>query len=106
MAGRVGLASLRPCPAHGVVNYTLNGGMMINGIGLVPGTEIEDASAAARPAVAAAENFSPLEPGNKNLLLGVGNAERLPIHLGLFQFDATVNPFGDGVAGIYRPNAF
>src|SRR5437763_995208 len=68
--------SLRTRPSDRVVNDALNLGVVINGIKFVARAEVKDPPAAAGPAIAAAENFSALEPRNEDLFIRRRNAER------------------------------
>ena len=69
------------------------------------GTEIKNPPAAARPAIAAAENFPALEPRNEHLLVGSRNPERFAVTLGVLQFNKPVDPASNRMTGVYDSNA-
>lgn len=103
--GCVGGTALRRSPTDSVGDHPLDLWMMIDRITFVTGAEIKDASAATAPCAAAAEDFTALEPGNENEIVGCGDAERFAIHFALFEFDAVVDAIGDGMTGVDDPDS-
>src|SRR6266516_1657175 len=92
-------------PENRVVNDALDQRVVVNRVGFVPGAEVKNASAAARPAISAAENFPALEPRNEHLLVGRRNSERFAVTLRVLQFNKPVDPAGNRMTGVYDPNA-
>src|ERR1039458_9172366 len=67
--GHVRLLPLRPRPEDRVVDNALNERVVVDGIRLVAPTKIENAPAAARPAVPAAKDFAAFKPRDEDLLI-------------------------------------
>jgi len=96
---------LRLRPANAVGDHALDIGMMVDGIHLMAWAEVEDATEAACPSCAAAEDFAALEPRHKDQFVRCWNAKGLSIHFGVFDLDAVADACGDGVAWIDHPDA-
>src|SRR5207245_8368053 len=78
---------------------------VINRIGFMAGAEIEDSTASPDPAIAAAEYFASLEPGDEDLLIRRRDSERFAVTLRVLQFNETFNTLCDRMARIDHPDA-
>ncbi|GAB1361854.1 hypothetical protein MASR1M32_10900 [Rhodobacter sp.] len=90
-------------PADGVGDHALDIGVVIGRVGLVPRPEVEQAAGAAFVGDARAEHLAALEPRHEDGLHRVGDAERLAIHLFVFQFEVVGQAGGDGMAARGQP---
>src|SRR5262245_56088151 len=70
---------------------------------LVAGAEVEDASRAAGPAAAGAEDFAAAEAGDEHGLLGLGDVEELAVHFLAPNDEVIVDALHAGVAGPRDP---
>src|SRR5262249_12916409 len=71
----------RICPGDGVRDDSAHFRLMVDGIGLVAGTEVEDAPLPAREAAAGAEDFAACEGREKHQFVGLRNIEVFAVHL-------------------------
>src|SRR6478609_6517802 len=68
------------CPADPVPQYSANVGMVVNGIFLVAGGEIEQFAQSPSIGDAAAEDLTAGERADEDELVGGGDVEELPVH--------------------------
>src|SRR5687768_12964982 len=87
----------RGAPADAIFDHLEDIGVVVGGIGLVSGAEVEDPAGAALPGDAAAEDLSAGEPAREDNILGGGDVEVLAVHLLGVDDELVVDPFGNGV---------
>src|SRR5437879_11360429 len=92
MSRHIRRGALRARPMNRVSDHPLDQRMMINGIRFVARAEIKNPSAAAHPAISAAEDLAAFEPRNEDLLIGRRDTEWFAVTFGVFQFDEPVDP--------------
>src|SRR6056297_2645873 len=100
----VGIGALgRRGPADGVVEHRLDVLAVIDGVGLVARSEVEELPAAPAVATARAEHLTALEPRGEDEAVRFRNAERLAVGLGRLDDDRVAQAVDDGVAGVRDP---
>jgi hypothetical protein len=90
-------------PAHGVAQHQLHLRLVVGGVGLVAGAEVENFAVAAFVATAGAEDFAALEPGDEDDVLRCGDGEGFAIHFFVGNFEIRAQAAGDWVAGVADP---
>src|SRR5262245_10419535 len=75
-------------------------------MGLVPGAEIEDPTASAYVATAAAEDLAAGEPAHQDKSIRLGHVEVLPVHLLVLDDEALPEARGDLMRRIDDPDPF
>ena len=83
-------------PADTVLNYTADVGVIEASALLVTGLEVEYLTESSEVAAAGTENVTLLKPAGKELHIGLGNKERLAVHL-FKQLEMLGNTLGNGV---------
>src|SRR3954470_12000134 len=94
------------CPACGIRDHPTDEWMMVRGVRLVAGSEVEDAATPALVAAAAPEDFATLEPADEDEPVGGRHVEVLAVHLLVVEDERLGQTGGDGMAGIDDPDAF
>src|SRR5699024_4614788 len=92
------------CPPDAVGDHTAHVPVVVDGIVLVTGAEVEDLPLAAAEGAAGAEHLSPAEGGDEHELVGDGDVEVLAVHLLLVDHDRVGHALGDRVGGVHRPH--
>ena len=100
------ITAIGRCPINGVANDRLNVGNMICRICLVTGLEIENFSISATECRAAAERLAALVPADEYQMLGLGDTERLGVHLLVRNFNISAESAADRVRRIADPQTF
>src|SRR6185295_10004606 len=97
--------ALRRSPVLGVAQHLPNDRMIIDRVGLVAGTKVEDFPVSSLPRATAAEDFAALKPGDEDNFIRRRNGERLAIHLGIFNLETFIDAAGDRMPGIANPES-
>src|SRR5829696_6144039 len=97
-----GFARRRGGPVDGVPNRVPHVGIVVRGVGLVAGAEVEDPAAPPLVAAAAPENLPSSEPAHEDELLGWRYVEGLAVHL-LLQLDVLPQTLDYRVPWCYHP---
>src|SRR5664279_4086279 len=98
-------AVCRRCPIDGVGEHLANFLLMVDRVGFVTGTAVEDFALPAIVAAAAAEDVAAFEPTDEDERVWLWDAERLAIHFGVRDFKVIAQAFGNRVSGIDDPDA-
>ena len=97
LASRLGIHGIGGSrPADTVLNYTADVGVIEASALLVTGLEVEYLTQTSEVAAAGTENVTLLKPAGKELHIGLGNKERLAVHL-FKQLEMLGNTLGNGV---------
>src|SRR5687768_9921603 len=75
-------------PVRGVADDAEDRRVVVGGMRLVAGAEVDDAAVTAPPRAEGAEHLAALEPGDHERLVGGGDVEPLAVHLLVGQLDA------------------
>jgi hypothetical protein len=89
--------------ANGVTDNGLYVLVVIGGIGLVAGLEVEDLTVASLIETSGTEYLAGLVSTDEEKLLGLGNTKRLAVHFLMLKEDELVNALCNGVRGIDNP---
>src|SRR3712207_5951375 len=89
-------------PADGVPHDALHVRVVVGGVLLVAGPEVEDPAEPAPVAEPAPENLAPAEPADEDELVRLGHVEVLAVHL-LFQLYVLPDALRYRVAGRHHP---
>ena len=95
---------LRRGPADGVGEHALDRRMVVHGIVLVAGAEVEDPAGAAAEAAAAAEDLAAGERADEDELVGRRDVEVLAVHLLGVELDRLRDAGGDRVRRVDAPH--
>src|SRR5699024_5089841 len=87
----------RTGPVDAVGDHAAHVGVLVDGVVLVAGAEVEDLALAAAEGAAGAEYLSPAEGGDEDQLIGHGDVEVLAVHLLLVDDDRVRDALGDGM---------
>src|SRR5215217_4417582 len=91
-------------PRDRVGEHALDVGMVVDGIVLVSGAEVEDPARAASEATACAKHLATRERAHEYELIWRGNVEVLAIHLLSLDHDRLRHARGDRVTRIHGPH--
>src|SRR5690606_5019588 len=92
-------------PAPGVGNHAQDVRVVIDRVGFVTGTGVEDLAPPTVKTTTAAKNLAALKPADQDKLIRLWNVEMLAVDLGLGYFEPLGNPGGDRMGGSDDPDA-
>src|SRR6266513_993042 len=93
-------------PAKGIAQNHPDTLVIIDELGFVAGAEVKDLSVATFPGAARAENFTALEPGNENNLIGRRHGERFAVHFDILDFEIAIDPARNRMGRVANPEPF
>lgn len=80
--------------------------IVVDGIGLMPWTEVKDFSHTPVEAAATSKYLTPLEPTDEDNFVWWWNVVILTIHLSAVNLEVVTDFFSDGVSGVNNPKSF